>query len=242
LEILYLYQKNKKMKKLFITLFAILSCILIVHAQTITPSTALDAYLHNDDATYAWEVRDTYEIDQVNVYSLLLISQKWQGILWKHELLVYVPKEIKQDGALLFIAGGGIDEGLPKSTKKDDATSGMLANIAKKNNALTCMLKQVPNQPLYGGLNEDALISYTLNEFRKSKDFSWPLLFPMVKSARKAMDVIQEFADSRFNQTIHRFVISGASKRGWTTWLTVQVRIRVLLPLHPWSLICSTCL
>ncbi|MDD2437739.1 MAG: PhoPQ-activated protein PqaA family protein [Massilibacteroides sp.] len=208
------------MKKLFIILSVLLSCGIFIHAQTITPATALVAYLHNDDKTYAWEVCDTYEIDQVTVYSLLFVSQKWQDILWKHELLVYVPQKVTQDGALLFISGGAINEKWPKMISKDDSTSCFLSNIAKQNKALVCMLKQVPNQPLYGGLKEDALISYTLNEFRKSKDYSWPLLFPMVKSARSAMNVVQDFANTQLKQSIRRFVISGASKRGWTTWLT----------------------
>jgi PhoPQ-activated pathogenicity-related protein len=95
-----------------------------------------------------------------------------------------------------------------------------MAALATKNEAVVALLRQVPNQPLYGGLTEDALISYTLNEFRKNKDYSWPLLFPMVKSACKAMDAIQEFAVEKLGRQLSRFVVTGASKRGWTTWLT----------------------
>jgi PhoPQ-activated pathogenicity-related protein len=189
--------------------------------QTVTPSTALDAYLNNGDPTWAWEVLDSYPVARTQAYSLLLISQKWQGMLWKHELIVFVPEKITHDGALLFITGSSMDSsGKPRIAKHDDATSQALAVVAADNEAIVALLRQVPNQPLYGNLTEDALISYTLNEFRKDKDYTWPLLFPMVKSARKAMDAVQAFAGEKTDARIQRFVVTGASKRGWTTWLT----------------------
>jgi PhoPQ-activated pathogenicity-related protein len=69
-------------------------------------------------------------------------------------------------------------------------------------------------------LVEDALISYTLHQFKKDGDYSWPLLFPMVKSATHAMNAVQEFCRQQVHKNIQQFVVSGASKRGWTTWLT----------------------
>ena len=208
------------MKRLLLIL-AVYFCFVVGYAQqTITPETALNAYIHNNDPTWGWEIRDVYQIDNTKAYSLLFISQKWQGILWKHELIVFVPESLKQDGALLFITGSSVNDGMPRFSNPDDETSLFLSALADRNNALVCVLKQVPNQPLYDGLKEDALISYTLNEFRKDKDYSWPLLFPMTKSACKAMDAVQEFAGQQLNREINRFLVTGASKRGWTTWLT----------------------
>lgn len=210
-------------KILFI--FIALSCLVAGYAQkAITPETALDAYVHNDDPTWGWEVRNTYQIEGTKVYSLLFISQKWHGILWKHELIVIVPESVKHDGALLFIDGGSVNDGIPKYMKEEDGFLFVLAALAERNNALVSVLKQVPNQPLYGGLKEDALISYTLNEFRKDGDYSWPLLFPMTKTAYKAMDAVQEFANEQLDHSVSRFLVSGASKRGWTTWLTGSLR------------------
>ena len=210
------------MKKIFysVVLLFYITGFCFAQENAVTPASALYEYIHNCDETRAWEIREEYEINETKTYSLLLISQKWKGILWKHELIIHVPKEIKQNGVLLFVEGGRVENGIPAFTGKDSKTSQMMSIIAEENKAVVGILRQVPNQPLYGGLNEDALISYTLGEFRKDGDYSWPLLFPMVKSVHRGMDCIREFAKEYLNQDISGFVISGFSKRGWTTWLT----------------------
>ena len=207
------------MKKIFLFFLTGWFFVASFAQPSITPATALDAYLHNGDPTWAWEVRDLYQTGNTQAYSIFFISQKWQHILWKHELIVFVPKKISYDGALLFITGGSLNDGIPGFAKTDARESTIMANIADRNQAITAILRQTPNQPLFGGRTEDALISYTLHEFRKNGDYSLPLLFPMVKSAVKAMDVVQEFAKQQTGSAINRFVVSGASKRGWTTWL-----------------------
>jgi PhoPQ-activated pathogenicity-related protein len=52
----------------------------------------------------------------------------------------------------------------------------------------------------------------------------------MVKSAVRAMDTIQKYILSVSNGdlVIKQFVVSGGSKRGWTTWLTAVVDSRVV--------------
>jgi len=95
-----------------------------------------------------------------------------------------------------------------------------MSNLAKINKAIVSIIWQVPNQPRYGGKTEDELISYTLHNFQNDSDYTWPLLFPMTKSAIRAMDAIQEFSAGKLNSKVNQFVVSGASKRGWTTWLT----------------------
>lgn len=104
----------------------------------------------------------------------------------------------------------------------------MMASIASGNKAVVAIISQIPNQPLYDNLTEDALISFTLHNFRNDRDFTWPLLFPMTKSAIVAMDAVQQYARKELNRKVNRFVVSGASKRGWTTWLTGSQDPRVV--------------
>lgn len=201
----------------YLALFLLSSCF--IQAQ-VTPSTALQSYLHNGDKTFKWEVKETYDIGDVKAYALLLTSQQWREHVWTHQLTLLVPKENKYDGALLFITGGSIKEGLPNWNGPDDKFNKEMAGMAQKNKAIVAVLRQTPNQPLYNDLTEDALISFTLHNFKKDGDYTWPLLFPMVKSAVRAMDAVQEFSKQQLNKPVNRFVVSGASKRGWTTWLT----------------------
>ena len=186
----------------------------------ITPATALQHYLHNNDPVYQWELKDSFYIGDVKGYDLLLTSQKWRQYTWRHQLTILAPKENKYDGALLFITGGSDKNEQPNWKKQEDELTRMLASTATKQKAIVAIIRQVPNQPLFDSLTEDALISYTLHQFKNDKDYSWPLLFPMVKSAVRAMDAVQDFSNKKLHHPVNRFVISGASKRGWTTWLT----------------------
>src|SRR6185436_6599338 len=59
------------------------------------------------------------------------------------------------------------------------------------------------------------------------------LLFPMAKSAVRAMDAVTEFVQQNGGSKIQGFVVAGASKRGWTTWLTgaVDPRVNAIAPM-----------
>lgn len=199
----------------------------------ITPENALSGYIQNGDKTYGWELKDSLSSGKTKLYQLLLNSQQWHGIVWRHQLTIIVPGNVLYQNALLFITGGSNKDGQPNWSKTDGLWA-PLTEMAEKNKAIVAILRQVPNQPLFNDLVEDALISHTLNQYKKDADHSWPLLFPMVKAAVRAMDATQEFSKQKLSNSITDFTITGASKRGWTTWLSAAIddpRVKAIAPM-----------
>jgi len=223
----------KKVLSLIILLFCSAAIASAAPKKPITPETALQAYLHNSDKSFTWEVQDKKKGDGVMIYRVLYTSQIWRGITWKHEMFIMVPDMLKYNDALLFITGGHNDNTVPSTHKWDEDLAKALSGVAKTNMTIVALVWQVPNQPLYGDLTEDALISYTLHNYLNDHDFTWPLLFPMTKSAIRGMDVVQKFAKKEIKRKVSQFVVSGASKRGWTTWLTGanDKRVKAIAPM-----------
>ncbi|MCI0333940.1 MAG: PhoPQ-activated pathogenicity-related family protein [Planctomycetes bacterium] len=190
--------------------------------NTDSTPTALQDYVAAKDDAYAWKILKNDRSDGFLTYDIELTSQVWQGITWKHALTVFVPPDVRhKDTLLLFIMGGSIG----KRPGDDDRAMGR--KLAAAAQMPVALLHQVPNQPLLGDRKEDDLISETFLRYLDTKDATWPLLFPMVKSAVRAMDALQEIALERHNTEIERFVVTGGSKRGWTTWLSAVADDRV---------------
>jgi PhoPQ-activated pathogenicity-related protein len=178
----------------------------------------LEDYVSRPDPHYNWKRTEQRELDGVTAHRLELVSQHWRNQFWSHYLVVVRPAEVRiPDIALLWITGDS-DGGNYVETLK---------LLAQRAGALAGVITKVPNQPLYDGRKEDALIAFTFDQYMKTGDATWPLLFPMVKSAVRGVDTVQAFAESEFRQKVSRFVLTGQSKRGWTTWLTGAVDGRV---------------
>ncbi len=185
--------------------------------------TALREYVNLPDPSFAWKLNEKTDLALGRVYDLELTSQAWMDMTWKHVFMIYEPKAIAHpDHVLLFITGGG---NLNKPNEESRQMGLMLANLT---GARIAMLHQVPNQPLLGGRVEDDLITDTMLFYLATGDKRWPLLFPMVKSAVKAMDAVEQIAAQEWQRPVKGFVVTGASKRGWTTWLTGATDKRVV--------------
>ena len=77
---------------------------------------------------------------------------------------------------------------------------------------------------------EDGIIAYTWMKYMKTGDETWPLRLPMTKAAVRAMDTITAVmaTPEAGAVKVEKFVVSGGSKRGWTTWTTAAVDKRVV--------------
>ncbi len=200
------------------TTFGLAAGLLLTWNGMIRAENPLITYVQSPDASFCWKALEPKRSGDAAVFPLAFNSQTWRGLVWSHQLQVIRPSAVRNPGlAFLYVTGDGDGEGdLP-----------MLRAVADRSGALAAVITAVPNQPLFNGLREDALIAYTLDQYLRTDDKTWPLLFPMVKSAVRAMDVVQAFARKEFKQEIGAFIVSGASKRGWTTWLTAASDPRV---------------
>ena len=175
----------------------------------------LRQYIDQADDSYHWEIVDSRTNPQSQSWLVELTSQTWHGIPWKHYMIIVAPKTLSYpDASILFITGGRVGR-MP-----GDQDWVLAELLASQSGSHVSLLFQVPNQPLFDNLSEDALIAETLIRAIAERDATWPALFPMAKSAIRAMDATQEVLKQEANGEIKQFMVTGASKRGWTTWLT----------------------
>jgi PhoPQ-activated pathogenicity-related protein len=182
----------------------------------------LDEYVRKPDPAFAWSEAGRGSTPAGAYTELKLTSQVWKGITWTHSLYVYEPsRAVDTDAMLLFVTGRDTGE----KPGLDDHKR--FFGVAHACGARVAVLFQVPNEPLLDGKKEDELIAETFVRYLQTGDEDWPLLFPMVKSAVRAMDAVQAWTRGR-GKPAARFVVTGGSKRGWTTWLTGAVDDRVI--------------
>ncbi|NLH18123.1 MAG: hypothetical protein GX455_16225, partial [Phycisphaerae bacterium] len=199
----------------------------------------LDDYVAKPDPAYEYRLESVVSGPGLTGYIIAMTSQQWRTetevnrTRWEHWLQIIVPAGVRNDTGFLLISGGSNGRAAP------DKLSAIPAEIARRTGSIAAEIGMIPNQPLiFPGdgreRSEDAIIAYSWEQFRKTGDTSWPLQLPMVKSAVRAMDTVQKFtADLSGREMVRSFVVTGASKRGWTTWLTgaADKRVRAIIPI-----------
>lgn len=191
---------------------------------SLTSQADLVSYVNRPDDSYSFKVTGTRPAGEVTAHIVQMTSQTWKGIVWTHWLTIFQPKEIKHNKGMLLVSGGDNTDSGPRI---DGGESRIIAQIAQSTGTVTAVINQVPNQPLFDGLKEDGIISLTFEKYLNGEGDDWPLLFPMVKSAVRAMDTVQKFAKDELNTDVNEFMVLGGSKRGWTSWLSAVADKRV---------------
>jgi PhoPQ-activated pathogenicity-related protein len=201
--------------------------------------TALDRYVKRPDPTYAYKVVDALKGEGYTAFVVELTSQTWRKesevdrTVWKHWLTIVKPDKVEHTTGYLFITGGNIRDKAPARAKPE------YVDIALTTHSVAAELQDVPNEPLQfkdapGAKSEDGIIAYTWIKYMETGDEDWPLRLPMTKSAVRALDTVQAVmaTPEAGGVKVEKFVVSGGSKRGWTTWTTAAVdpRVTAIMP------------
>lgn len=182
-------------------------------------------YVNTPDDSFAWEVVKQEEMAGATLTELKVTSQAWKGITWTHRVNLVVPDGCSDPSSALLMITGGSPGGRELM---------LLSSAAQMISAPVVVLGDIPNQPLFDDLREDALIAYTFQKYLETGEPDWPLLFPMTKAAVKTMDAVEAHTAEAWEQPIEQWITTGASKRGWTTWFTgavVPERLAGIVPM-----------
>ena len=213
----------------------LLGSVLFFAFVLVAQPTALDRDVQAPDSSYRYRLVTNRPGTGYTRYVRDMTSQSWRAAsevnrtLWRHWVTIIRPEKVEGETALLFITGGSNDG------KPPERPDPMLLNMALTTSTVVAQVRLVPNQPLVFSddkqpRREDEIIAYTWDKFLRGGDETWPLRLPMTKAAVRAMDTVTAFgaAPEGGGVRVQKFVVAGASKRGWTTWTTAAVDRRVV--------------
>ena len=229
-------------KKPFLLIILLISSFLFTTCQNKSSKSEnheginrLISYVKNKKG-FDYKIIDSISYKGASLYRVKMNSGEWMSDKvkgesnWWHWLDIVIPDNIETNKSLLFIGPGS------KYDNEIYLDSFSVEN-AIKTKSIISHISNIPFQPIKFISNdtidryEDDLIAYGWNKFlkggAKNKDVEWLLRFPMTRAVVRAMDVVQEISSVKSN-SVNSFFISGASKRGWTTWTTAAVDKRVI--------------
>lgn len=238
----------------------IVVCVAFAHAHEsatapVYPTTELDKYVRRDDGAFNWtDMHYNFSFSgEYTAHLFNLTSQRYLNdsltdrSLWTHTMVYVVPTKLNAscNTAYIWLTWG--HNGHPWKGGKDaenDVDIAVITQVAINTGCPAVAVYDIPNQEIcfYDDPSspycdsEDGAIAYTFNRFLyHNKSADWILLFPMTKAGLRAMDAVEQISVQVFSQPITEFIVSGASKRGWTTWLCGAVdykpnRIKAIVP------------
>lgn len=169
------------------------------------------------------------------LYRYRMTSQTWapdpvvEPRLWEHGVELFVPDAALQEKALLVV-NNGVRFGEEQQTP--DYSSEALSAVAVQTKTVVAMISDVPNQYVtfsdaQAPMREDHAVAHTWAHALRSEAAApeLPLHVPMAAAASRAMDLASAALPEL---RIERFIITGASKRGWSAWLTAMADERVI--------------
>ena len=243
----------KRRSYLFICVFCLIELFAAHQVLALTGSCyskmseVLGCFLQEDDGVSNCQFLSEDDSDpQVTIRSYVLYSQKWPleehstipTTVWRHRINFYVPKQVSHPTAFLYVTGGynRSKEGMDKFFHTSEYVD--YKNIALNDKIVVIELEDVPNQFLLMDSvlkKEDKIIAYT---YRMVMDNPMQNAYlaghlPMAKSIVKAMDASQKILKQEYGYNITKFILSGASKRGWAVWLAAleDTRVKAIIPI-----------
>ena len=232
-----------KLRTLFIVIPFVLaySMLNFIFLSTEEEYTSMSDYIESTKNEFSYDIQEVIYEENWTGYHIKMISGEWldskkvDQVEWWHYVDIIIPKQTTSSTGIMFIDGGEKSE----DYFRIDAQS---IRNAIKTQSVIVNISNIPFQPLnflsseQDSFEEDDLIAFAWNKFlkqgAKQKDVEWLPRFPMTRAIVRAMDLAQEIVLQN-DIVVKDFVVSGASKRGWTAWTTAAVdsRVKAVVPM-----------
>ena len=232
-----------KLKTLFIVIPFVLAYFMLnfIFLSTEEEYTSMSDYIESTKNEFSYDIQEVIYEENWTGYHIKMISGEWldskkvDQVEWWHYVDIIIPKQTTSSTGIMFIDGG---------EKSDDyfRLDAQSIENAIKTEAVIVNVSNIPFQPLnflsseQDSFEEDDLIAFAWNKFlkqgAKQKDVEWLPRFPMTRAIVRAMDLAQEIVLQN-DIVVKDFVVSGASKRGWTAWTTAagDSRVKGVVPM-----------
>ncbi len=172
----------------------------------------------------------------VEIRKYQLISQNWspQNLVspaqWKHIVEIVIPQKPYLNRAVVIISNG-INNNIDNKPPVEPKDSTRLKTLAQATNTIIISVSDIPNQYLMfkpdgKPYKEDGAVACSWSLFLNNpkEQYMLPLQIPMTTAVSQALTLAQQELRT---WNIERFIVTGTSKRGLTSWLVALTDARV---------------